>query len=138
MMDTKRTYSDLLSLQTFDERFNYLKLTGKVGVDVFGRDRFLNQHLYRTKAWIDVRNYVITRDQGYDLACYGYEIADKAVVHHMNPITKEDLINFNEDILNPEFLITVSDGTHKAIHYGDSRLIPRLSPERRPGDTRLW
>lgn len=135
---TKLCYSELSKLQTFDERFMYLKLTGKVGLDTFGRDRNLNQYLYRSHEWKSLRDSVIIRDHGFDLGVFGYEIVDKAVVHHMNPITIEDVLEGNPDVMDPEFLITVSDGTHKAIHYGDSRLIPRLPVERRPGDTRLW
>lgn len=133
-----RTYSELIRLKTFEERFNYLKLVGSVGRTLFGDDRPLNQAFYHSYNWRRIRDHVIVRDKGLDLGCPGYQIADKAVVHHMNPVSAEDLEEFNPDILDPEFLITVSVGTHRAIHYGDPNQIPRLSTERRPGDTRLW
>lgn len=133
-----RSYTQLSKLESFEDRFDYLKLGGKVGVETFAVNRPLNQRFYRSTEWLSVRDYVLTRDVGYDLGVYGYEIVDRAVVHHMNPITIKDLEYFNPDVLDPEYLITVSDGTHKAIHYGDPRLIPRLPTERQPGDTRLW
>lgn len=135
---TIRTYTRLCRYKTFDERFEYLKLVGRVGKDVFGEDRPINQAFYQSPIWKEVRNEVIVRDRGLDLGCDGYEIADLAVVHHMNPVTLEDLEDFHPRVLDPEYLITVSQGTHLAIHYGDPNQLPRLSTERRPGDTRLW
>lgn len=134
----KRRYSQLRKLETFEERFNYLKLYGEVGAAIFGEERWLNQLLYQSLEWRRVRNRVIRRDRGLDLGIPGYEIADKAVVHHMNPVSIQDLEEFNPDVLNPEYLITVSAGTHRAIHYGDANQVPRLPTDRQPGDTRLW
>jgi len=137
-MTIRRSYRHLIRLKTFEERFNYLKLAGEVGATLFGEDRPLNQYLYHSAEWKRVRDLVLIRDQGFDLGCPGYEILDKAVVHHMNPVTVSDLEEWNPEILDPNYLITVSAGTHRAIHYGDENLIPRLPTERRPGDTRLW
>lgn len=137
-MRTDKNYQDLSRLKTFDERFAYLKLVGQVGVDVFGQERRLNQFFYRSHEWRKVKRLVILRDLGLDLGCTGYEIMDRALVHHMNPITPEDLVDFNPDVLNPDYLITTSVATHLSIHYGDQNLIPRLSMERKPGDTKLW
>lgn len=133
-----KTYSKLMRLDTFEERFAYLKLTGQVGTQTFGWDRPLNQLFYRSPQWKRIRNHIIVRDGGLDLGAEGYEILDKVVIHHMNPMLGQDLLDFNPDVLDPEFLITTSAGTHRAIHYGSESLIPRLPPERRPGDTRLW
>lgn len=137
-MTIKRTYQHLCRLSTFKDRFNYLKLSGEVGTSLFGDNRRLNQYFYHSDEWKSVRNEVIIRDGGLDLGCVGYEILDKAIVHHMNPITLEDLEEWNPRILDLNYLITVSSGTHRAIHYGDENLIPRLPLDRRPGDTRLW
>lgn len=135
---TKRTYSKLIRLKTFKERFDYLKLDGKVGMDLFGDDRPLNQAFYHSNEWNDVRNFVLVRDRGLDLGCKGYEIVDRVIVHHMNPISISDLEDRNPEILDPNYLITVSEGTHRAIHYGYDHIVPRLPTERKPGDTRLW
>lgn len=131
-------YTDLEKHHSFPDRFHYLKLDGKVGDDIFGKQRKVNQIFYRSAEWKEVRDFVILRDFGLDLGCEGYEILGTTLVHHMNPVTLDDLENFNPAILDPEFLITVSAGTHRAIHYGDINLVPRLSLERRPGDTHMW
>lgn len=133
-----RTYTELSRLKTFKERYEYLKLSGRVGQSTFGYDRYLNQILYKSPKWRKARDAVIIRDNGCDLGVEGYEIYDKIIVHHMNPITVEDIENENKDIFNPEFLISSSDITHKAIHYGDEDLLPKLPIERRPGDTIPW
>jgi hypothetical protein len=133
-----RTYSHLSGLKTFRDRYEYLKLDGLVGRDVFGRDRYLNQEFYRSEEWRSIRDFVIVRDNGLDLGCSGFEIPGKIIVHHMNPMTVEDIIHSNEEIFNPEFLISTSSKTHLAIHYGDKNLLPRLSFDRKPGDTKLW
>ena len=133
-----RTYSNLSKLRTFEERFKYLKLAGTVGEQTFGWDRPINQLLYRSPEWRSVRDRVILRDNGFDLGCSDYEIAGKVIIHHMNPLTVEDVMDYNPDVLNPEFLITVSVATHRAIHFGPQHLVPRLPPARRPGDTKLW
>lgn len=111
---------------------------GIVGESTFGYDRFLNQMLYTSKEWRRVRNNIIIRDNGCDLGVEGYEIPDMIIVHHMNPISIEDLKEFSEDVLNPEYLICVSHNTHNAIHYGDKSLLPIETIERRPGDTCPW
>ena len=133
-----RTYSELCKLNTFKERYDYLRLYGRVGKETFGFDRYLNQIIYKLPEWKLVRDKVIVRDCGCDLGMEGYEIGEKILVHHMNPITMDDIINHSQDIFNPEYLICVSHQTHNAIHYGDeSQLI--LDPiERSPNDTCPW
>lgn len=133
-----KTYSELKELKTFLERFDYLKLEGEVAKETFGYDRVLNQSLYSSKEWKDVRKRVIMRDLGCDLGIEGYEINDRPIIHHMNPISKEDIINRNPDIFNDEFLITVTHNTHNALHYGDFNLVDKDPIERKPNDTRLW
>ena len=133
-----RTYSELRRLLTFEERYDYLKLRASVGEVTFGFERYLNQDFYRSRQWRDVREFVIARDEGMDLGIDGYEIYDRVIIHHMNPMRTEDLVNGNEDVLDPEFLITTTHRTHNAIHYGDKSLLPTALVERRPGDTRLW
>ena len=133
-----RTYSELRKLNTFKERYDYLRLYGRVGKETFGFDRYLNQIIYKLPEWKSVRDKIIVRDCGCDLGMEGYEIGEKILVHHMNPITMDDIINHSQDIFNPEYLICVSHQTHNAIHYGDeSQLI--LDPiERSPNDTCPW
>lgn len=134
-----RTYFELSRFSTFEERFAYLKLGGVVGAETFGFDRYLNQEFYKSVLWRRARDYVIARDYGCDLGIEGYEIHDRVYVHHMNPMTPDDIKHSNLDIVDPEFLITVTHNTHNAIHYGDERLIRRGQLiVRRPGDTRLW
>lgn len=133
-----RSYSELRRLNTFEERYQYLQLRGQVGNATFGYERYLNQRFYTSREWRQVREYVIARDEGLDLGFPGYEIFDRIIIHHMNPMTVEDIEHGNSDILNPEFLITTTHMTHNAIHYGDERLLPRPLVERRPGDTRMW
>ena len=134
-----RTYSDLIQLKTFNERYKYLCLNGFVGEKTFGVERYLNQILYKSKEWKKARDFVIIRDNGCDLAMPDYEIFNKIYIHHMNPISVDDVINLNKDILfNPEYLITVSFNTHQAIHYGNENILPILPGERKKGDTCLW
>ena len=133
-----RTYHELSQYESFEDRFRYLQLKGSVGRSTFGYDRYLNQRFYTSKQWRDVRNRVIARDLGLDLGCEGYEIYDKIVIHHMNPIVADDIRHSNEDILDPEFLITTTHDTHNAIHYGDESLLRRPLVERHRGDTKLW
>jgi hypothetical protein len=134
-----KRYSDLRRLATAEERFEYLKLGGAVGRETFGFDRYLNQGFYRSAEWKYIRRDVIARDRGCDLGIEDYPIHDRVYVHHMNPMVVSDLTEFNEDILNPEFLISVTLDTHNAIHYGSGDPYERRRPvERRPGDTRLW
>ena len=135
-----RTYSELILLPTFEERFAYLQLKGTVGKETFGYDRWLNQVFYRTGEWRHLRNQIIARDLGCDLACDDREISGEPIfIHHMNPITADDIVDRSEFLLNPEFLITTIDSTHKAIHYGDESLLVRSKPiERAPNDTCPW
>ena len=137
-MNNLRCYRELIRLKTFDERFEYLKLKGIVGEATFGYDRYLNQLLYTSGEWRRIRRDIILRDNGCDLAVEGYDILDMIIVHHMNPISVEDLIDFSEDVINPEYLICVSHDTHNAIHYGDKSLLTREPIERKPGDTCPW
>lgn len=132
-----RRYSELCRLQTFEERFDYLKLKGVVGESTFGFDRYLNQLLYRSSEWKRVRNAVIVRDDGCDMGLADYP-ANRIIVHHMNPLSVEDLENRSDLIFDPEFLICVSFNTHNAIHFGDETLLPKLPVERKPGDTCPW
>lgn len=133
-----RTFSELKRLKTFEERFEYLKLSGSVGESTFGFDRYLNQALYRSKEWKDLRNEIIVRDNGCDLGIEGREINDRIIIHHMNPLTADDVINRSDFVYDPNYLICVSIITHDAIHYGDISLLPKLPIERKPGDTTLW
>ena len=133
-----KTYNELKRLDTFEERFEYLKLDGVVGKSTFGFDRWVNQNFYRSREWKLVRDFVIVRDNGCDLGIIGFEIASGLLVHHMNPITIDDIANSMEMILDSNFLITTSLRTHNAIHYGDETLLPREPIVRRMGDTKLW
>lgn len=134
-----RTYSELIKFTTLEERYNYLRLGGKVGEETFGFDRFVNQYFYqRCKEWKEIRNYVIVRDNGCDLGLKDYEIKGLILVHHMNPISLEDIERKTDFLLDPEFLISTSLNTHNAIHYGDASRLPRPLVERRPFDTCPW
>lgn len=133
-----RTYEELSLLKTFEERYTYLKLNGAVAEETFGYDRYMNQNFYRSTEWKHIRNHVIARDYGLDLGVDGYEIHDRIIIHHMNPIVVNDIKHGNDDILNPEFLITTCHNTHNAIHYGDERLLPKEYVPRFRGDTKLW
>lgn len=133
-----RTYSEMCRFQTLEDRFEYLKLGGSVGRSTFGFDRYINQRFYTSRQWKQVRDEVIVRDDGLDLGVDGYEIYDRIIIHHMNPLTVEDVEAGVLDILDPEFLVTTAHLTHNAIHYGDRSLLPRPLIERRPGDTKLW
>lgn len=133
-----RTYSELILLPTFEERFEYLKLGGKIGEETFGFDRYLNQMFYRSEEWKQLRHEIIARDLGCDLGIQGEDIFDRIIIHHMNPITKQDILQRTDLLLNPEYLITTRKRTHDAIHYGDSRFLGQAIIERRPGDTCPW
>lgn len=133
-----KTYRELKRLKTFEDRYDYLRIGGKVGQITFGYDRILNQLLYHSSRWKKVRDEVIIRDNGCDLGMEGYEIGDRIYVHHMNPISIEDIELENDDIFNPEFLICTSRRTHNAIHYGDKTLLPKLPIERKLNDTCPW
>lgn len=135
---TLLTYTELQKRTAFISRFRYLMLGGELGAATFGFDRHLNQAFYKSVEWRRVRDQVIVRDDGCDLGMPGHGIHDRVLVHHMNPIRVQDLTDFNEAILDPEYLICVSTSTHNAIHFGDERQLPRPFVERRPGDTTLW
>lgn len=133
-----RSYTELLTLDTFEDRFEYLKLDGAVGHDTFGHDRHLNQAFYNSYAWREARNYVIARDLGCDLGIEDRPIHDQLVVHHIVPITAQDILNAEERLVDPDNLITTTHQTHNALHYsGEAPSQPTLII-RTPGDTKLW
>ena len=138
MRSTILTYSELCQLGTFEERYRYLRLNGSVGNATFGFDRWLNQRFYKDPEWIALRRDIIIRDLGCDLGMSDREICGPIMVHHMNPITKEDIIYRSEFLLNPEYLISCSDNTHKAIHYGDESLLVLAPIVRSRNDTCPW
>ena len=133
-----RTYSELIKLQSFEERYQYLKLNGSVGRETFGYDRYLNQMFYNSQEWKSVRDYVIIRDNGLDLAAPGYDIVGKILINHMNPISKEDVLMRSKHILDPEYLISTTTNTHNAIHYGDESLLITKPILRTKNDTCPW
>ena len=133
-----RTYSELITIPTFEERFEYLKLSGVVGEDTFGFDRYLNQDFYRSKEWRSVRDKVIIRDNACDLAMPGHEIDKYILIHHMNPISKIDILEATDILLNPEYLISVTRNTHNTLHYGDRRLLVSEPITRSRYDTCPW
>lgn len=138
MKTSIKTYSELITIPTFEERYEYLRLQGRVGEETFGFDRWLNQVFYRTREWKTVRDKVIVRDCGCDLAMLDREIQGRILVHHMNPILTRDIVNRTEFLLNPEYLICTSKNTHDAIHYGDSELLITMPIERSRNDTCPW
>lgn len=133
-----RTYKELIEFKTFKERFDYLKLNGMVGNDTFGFDRWLNQRFYKSAEWKHIRNFVILRDNGCDLGLAGNDISGKILIHHMNPISIDDIENRSDILLDPEYLICVSHNTHNAIHYGDSDLLLKVPLQRTKNDTCPW
>jgi hypothetical protein len=133
-----RSYFELRRLETFEERFFYLELKGTLGTSTFGFDRWINQRFYKSREWLSVREQVIVRDNGCDLGILGFEIYSGLLVHHMNPISVDDLEHGEDWIIDPEYLITTSLRTHNAIHYGDESLLPRGPVVRKRGDTKLW
>lgn len=133
-----RTYSELILLPTFEERFNYLQLNGRVGDDTFGFDRYINQNFYKSADWKRIRDQIIIRDNGCDLALGGYEIYGRILIHHMNPITVKDVELSTEYLMNPEYLICVTHNTHNAIHYGDEKLLMKGPVVRTKNDTCPW
>jgi len=133
-----RSYSELIEIDDFEERFAYLALRSKVGIATFGYERHLNQRFYTSREWRQLRDHVIVRDQGRDLAHPDWEIHTRPIIHHMNPITVDQVVHGDEGILDPEFLITTTLRTHNAIHYGDERQLLRPLIPRRAGDTKLW
>ena len=133
-----KTYSELIVLPTFEERYEYLRLNGRVGEDTFGFDRYLNQNFYRSAEWRRIRDRVIVRDNGCDLAIDDRIIYGKILIHHMNPITDKDLFNLSDILLDPEYLICVSHNTHNAIHYGDGERLVKDPIVRTKNDTCPW
>ena len=138
MTMTIRTYSELTLLPTFEDRFEYLRLDGKVGEDTFGFDRYLNQLFYRSQEWKKIRDYVIISDNACDLGVEGYDIYSKVLIHHMNPITARDIEKRTDLLLDPEYLISTTHNTHNAIHYGDENLIIKTPIVRTKNDTCPW
>lgn len=137
-MSIIRRYSELSRLKTFKERYEYLRLNGKVGEETFGFDRYLNQIFYKSDEWKAIRDFVIVRDDGCDLGVKGYEIRGRILIHHMNPILPEDILKRSDLLLNPDYLITTVISTHNAIHYGDERLLISEPIERTKNDTCPW
>lgn len=133
-----RRYSELITLPTFEERFQYLKLDGKVGKETFGFDRYLNQQFYHSQEWKRIKNHVILRDNGWDLGMEDYVIDGRIIIHHMNPIMTLDIVDQTKYLLDPEYLISVAHITHNAIHYGNEDLLPKPIVERRAFDTCPW
>lgn len=133
-----RTYSELIQIPSFKERFKYCQLNGQIGIDMFGFDRYLNQTLYRSARWRSLRNQIIIRDNGCDLAHEDFPVNKRVLIHHLNPITEQDVLNESSVLFDPENLICVSHETHNAIHYGTEALLPQGNIERKPNDTCPW
>lgn len=133
-----RSYSELIMLPTFEERFNYLKLDGLAGVETFGFDRYINQKFYKSREWKRIRDQVILRDSGCDLGVPDYDIYGKIIIHHMNPISLSDILYLEDTVINPEYLITTTHQTHNAIHFGNANNLSRKPAERKPNDTCPW
>ena len=133
-----RTYSELITFSTFEERFKYLQLNGQVGESTFGFDRYMNQVFYRSQKWKSIRDFVIIRDCGCDLGVEGYDIHGKIIIHHMNPLSMRDIETESDFLLNPDFLICTTHNTHNAIHYGDAKLLVTAPIERTKNDTCPW
>jgi hypothetical protein len=137
-MTMNRSYSELRKFTEFEDRFEYLKLNGDVGRSTFGFDRYINQMFYASYEWKRVRRVVILRDNGCDLGVPGYEINNGLLIHHINPIAVDDIIHGESWISDPEYLITTTQNTHNAIHFGNDKLLPKVVLERNPNDTKLW
>jgi len=135
---TVRTYSELSRISDFNERFEYLALRGSVGTRTFGFDRYMNQKFYTSTQWRHIRDQIIVRDLGCDLGVAGYEIHGRLYIHHMNPMTADDLKDGDDSVLDPQYLITTTHQTHNAIHYGNADLLAKPLVERRPDDTKMW
>lgn len=138
MSTNVKTYSELVSIPSYLGRYHYLRIKGAVGAETFGYDRYLNQILYRSSEWRRFRRGIILRDNGMDMAFDGYEIFTRLIVHHIDPITVDDVLNRDPKVFNPENVVCVAFQTHQAIHYGDESLLPILPPERTPNDTCPW
>ena len=136
---TRLSYDEVRRLKTFEERFKYLEIGGHIGIESFGFDRYLNQNFYHSQEWLSVRDKIILRDNGMDLGVDGYPVNGRIVIHHINPITIEDVLDRNPDIFNPNYLIACSHATHNALHYGNEEYLNSFRVvERRPNDTTLW
>lgn len=135
---TIRTYSELILLPSFIERYRYLRIAGTVGKETFGFDRYLNQIFYKSDEWLEIRDYVIDRDNGCDLGVDGFDIEGRILIHHMNPISKEDILRRSKFLLDPEYLITTVKNTHDAIHFGNEDLLYTGIVERSPNDMCPW
>lgn len=133
-----KTYSEMITFSTFEERYLYLRLQGKVCEETFGFDRYINQIFYKSEEWRSIRNYIIVRDNGCDLGIEGRDIHSRIFIHHMNPIRKEDILKRSDFVLNPEYLICTTKNTHDAIHYGDINLLTIDPIDRKPNDTCPW
>lgn len=133
-----RTYSQMAQFDTLEDRFDYLQLRSSIGLATFGHDRWLNQDFYSSRIWRQVRQKVIVRDGGCDLGVPGYDIYSRVIIHHMNPIDTEQLVQGDPSVLDPEFLVCTTHRTHNAIHYGDRNLLPKQYVDRSVGDTKLW
>lgn len=133
-----RTYTYLSQLDTLEERFDYLSLSAEVGVATFGFDRWMNQAFYKSREWRNVREEVRARDEGWDLGSHDVMIRGPHLIHHMNPITVQDIDEATDNLLKPEYLITTALSTHNAIHFGDKSQLPKLWVPRSPGDTKVW
>ena len=137
-MTNIRTYSELITIPTFEERYEYLRLNGSVGKETFGFDRYLNQMFYQSQDWKSIRDFVIIRDNGCDLGVDGYEIYNRIIIHHLNPLSSKDIIDMSDFLLNPEYLICTSHNTHNAIHYSNKNLLIMAPIERIKNDTCPW
>lgn len=135
---TTKSYLELSRLDTFEERFKYLSLQGVVGHSTFGFDRWMNQRFYTSREWRQLRQHVIARDNGCDLGVEGHEIYSRVIIHHLNPMSSDDILHDAENLLDPNNLITTTHDTHNAIHYGDETLLRKPFVERQRGDTKLW
>lgn len=137
-MPNTRNYTELSRIDTFLERYRYLVLPGTLGTATFGFDRHVNQRFYKSTEWRHIRQHVIARDLGCDLGIADHEIFDKILIHHMNPMSANDIVDGNASIIDPEFLICTTHKTHNAIHFGDENQLPKLQVQRSSGDTKLW
>lgn len=135
---TIKTYSEMRRFDTFEDRFDYLRLRGAIGKATFGFDRHINQLFYKSNEWKRAREFVIVRDDGCDLGVPGYEIHGSLLIHHINPMTVDDVVHGEDWIFDPEYLITTTHNTHNAIHYSDESLLPKIVVARESGDTKLW
>lgn len=138
MKTSIKSYSELIMLPTFEERFEYLSLNGQVGEETYGFDRWVNQRFYKSSEWKQIRNHVIVRDSGCDLGILGREISDRIIVHHMNPILLRDIQDGTSFLLDPEYLICTCHNTHEAIHYGSADILIKDPVVRKPNDTCPW